>query len=264
MDPSTTAAPVTTIVVPCFNEARRLDRSALAGLVADGRVRLLLVDDGSTDDTRAILDRLGESDPRIAVLGLDRNEGKAEAVRRGLVAALAGDATFVGYYDADLATPPDELLRLVETIRTHPETVCVMGARVALLGTEIERRAPRHYAGRLFASAASIALGVRVYDTQCGAKVFRRGDALVAATAHPFRSHWAFDVELLARLLRGTDGVAPVPASALLEVPLRSWRDVPGSRLRPSGAVLAVAGVARIAAGRRRSDAHRPSGAVAT
>jgi hypothetical protein len=128
-----------------------------------------------------------------------------------------------------------------------------MGARVALLGTAIERRAARHYAGRLFASAASVALGVRVYDTQCGAKVFRRSDALVAATAHPFRSRWAFDVELLDRLLQGGGGAAPMPASALLEVPLQSWRDVPGSRLRVSGAFLALVGVARIGAGRRRA-----------
>jgi len=254
MEHADTATPLACIVVPCFNEAARLDEVALAGLVQDGRLHLLLVDDGSTDGTRAILDRLAAADARITVLARPRNEGKAEAVRRGLVAALDGSAPIVGYYDADLATPPDELFRLVDTIRAHPETECVLGARVALLGTLIERRAVRHYVGRVFASAASIALGVRVYDTQCGAKVFRRSDALAAAVAQPFRSRWAFDVELLARLLQGTDTTPPMPASALLEVPLQSWRDVPGSRLRASGAVMALVGVARIGAGRRRAE----------
>jgi glycosyltransferase involved in cell wall biosynthesis len=252
-----TGAPRACIVVPCYNEARRLDEGALAGLVADGSIRLLLVDDGSTDETRAVLDRLARGTAGITVLGLDRNRGKAEAVREGLMAALGGDAAIVGYYDADLATPPAELLRLVDTLRDHPDVECVLGARVALLGTTIERRAARHYAGRLFASAASLALGVRVYDTQCGAKVFRRSDALVAAVAAPFRSRWAFDVELLGRLLRGTDAVAPMPPEALLEVPLQSWRDVPGSRLSASGALLALVGVARIGAARRRRDRAR-------
>ena len=223
-------APATAcIVVPCFDEARRLDVDALLGLVTDGGIRLLLVDDGSTDGTRGVLDRLAAADPRIDVLGLPRNQGKAEAVRRGLVAALAGDATIVGYYDADLATPPAELLRLVDTLRDRPDTQCVLGARVALLGTTIERRAVRHYAGRLFASAASVALGVTVYDTQCGAKVFRRSDALVAATATPFRSHWAFDVELLARLLRG-----------------ERWCTAHAGRRHPRGPAPGLAGRARV------------------
>jgi glycosyltransferase involved in cell wall biosynthesis len=246
-----TGPPLACIVVPCFNEARRLDEEALLGLVADGSVRLLLVDDGSTDDTLATLDRLASTDEGITVLALASNQGKAEAVRRGLQAALAGPSPLVGYYDADLATPPGELLRLVDTIRARPDVECVLGARVALLGTDIERRATRHYTGRVFATAAAIALGIRVYDTQCGAKVFRRSDALIAATNRPFRSRWAFDVELLSRLLRGGRGIDPMPASALLEVPLRSWRDVPGSRLGTSGVVLAVVGVVRMAVARR-------------
>lgn len=250
--PAPMTNPIACIVIPCFNEAARLDRAAVLGLAAHGSVRLLLVDDGSSDATASVVAKLAAESARIEVLTLSKNQGKAEAVRRGIVAALGGDTEFVGYYDADFATPPEELLRLVDVAAATPDVVCVLGARVALLGTAIHRRAVRHYAGRLFASAASAALGVAVYDTQCGAKVFRRGDALNSATARPFRSRWAFDVELLDRLLTGADGVAPIRASELLEVPLHAWRDVPGSRMRLSGAAMALLGVARIGLARRR------------
>ena len=216
-----------TLVVPCYNEAARLDGAALVGLVdAHAALRLLLVDDGSTDRTAERLRTLAAERPtRIELLALPANGGKAEAVRQGLQHALAGGVDVVGYFDADLSTPPPEILRLVQTIDASGVAV-VMGARVALLGRDIRRRAARHYLGRIFATTASIMLGVRVYDTQCGAKLFRRTPALVAALERPFRSRWAFDVELLGRLLS-----AGLPIETFVEVPLMTWRDVPGSKL---------------------------------
>ena len=216
-----------TLVVPCYNEAARLDGPALVGLVdAHAALRLLLVDDGSTDRTAERLRTVAAERPaRIDVLVLPANGGKAEAVRQGLRHALAGGADVVGYFDADLSTPPPEILRLVQTIEASGVAV-VMGARVALLGRDIRRHAARHYLGRIFATTASMMLGVRVYDTQCGAKLFRRTAALAAALERPFRSRWAFDVELLGRLLS-----AGLPIGTFVEVPLMTWRDVPGSKL---------------------------------
>jgi hypothetical protein len=123
---------------------------------------------------------------------------------------------------------------------------------VALLGHRIRRSATRHYLGRVYATASSLILGLQVYDTQCGAKVFRATPALRAALQDPFRSRWAFDVELLARLTRGTGTVPPVAAEALLEVPLEQWADVGGSKMGPREAITAVVDLARIGAGRPR------------
>jgi glycosyltransferase involved in cell wall biosynthesis len=196
-------------------------------------VRLLLVNDGSTDGTEACLRALAADRPgRIEALGLLANAGKAEAVREGLRAALAGPEEIVGYLDADLSTPTVEMARLLDVIDARGAEV-VMGARVALLGTDIRRQAARHYLGRVFASVASIVLQTRVYDTQCGAKLFRRSPALAAALEAPFRSRWAFDVELLGRLLTGAPGVPATRPEAIVEVPLAIWHDVPGSKLRP-------------------------------
>jgi glycosyltransferase involved in cell wall biosynthesis len=237
------------LIIPCYNEAARLDDDSMLAL-ADGRadLGLLFVDDGSKDDTLVRLRALAARRPeRIEVMSLAKNSGKAEAVRQGLLAALAGPAELVGYLDADLSTPVPEMLRLVRITEERGADV-VLGARVALLGSAIDRKPARHYLGRVFASAASLLLGLRVYDTQCGAKVLRRAPSLRAALETPFLSRWAFDVELIGRMLAGAPGVAPTPAAAFLEVPLAAWRDVPGSKLRPAAMAGALKDLALIGA----------------
>jgi dolichyl-phosphate beta-glucosyltransferase len=239
------------VVVPCHNEAARLDVPALRTLV-DAHTALVLVDDGSTDDTRAKLTSLRSAalhdDPhaRVDVVELNENAGKGEAVRAGLLHAIHAGAQVVGYLDADLAAPPREMTRLLDTL-THDDTLrAALGSRVALLGTHIERRALRHYLGRVFATAAALTLDLAVYDTQCGAKAFRVDDALRTALATPFSSRWVFDVELLARLLHegGPDGI--------IEVPLEQWRDVRGGALHTRAMVGAGVDLARIFARRLR------------
>jgi glycosyltransferase involved in cell wall biosynthesis len=237
------------VVVPCFNEAARLDPEGFAAFAMEPRLSLLFVDDGSTDGTPAALgrlvERLGACGVDARVLSLEQNGGKGEAVRRGMIAALDGGADVVGYFDADLATPPAEMVRLVHELRQRGADV-TLGARVALLGRRIVRQAHRHYLGRVFATFASLILALPVYDTQCGAKAFRRTPALEAALRQPFSARWAFDVELIGRLLAGAPGAPGLAATAFVEVPLREWRDVGGSTLRPSHFPILALELARI------------------
>jgi glycosyltransferase involved in cell wall biosynthesis len=232
--------PAVAWVVPCFNEAERLDPAAFVALVRDSApASLVLVDDGSSDETLAILRTLArQAGADTEIVALPSNGGKAEAVRQGLRRALHGHAEIVGYVDADLATPPGELARLA-TLARNGHYDLLMGSRVQLLGRTIERSHLRHYLGRVFATAASLSLRLPVYDTQCGAKLFRRTPALVAAVAQPFTSHWAFDVELIARLLHPPTGVMPIAVERIREEPLLTWADVPGSKLRPAAALRA-------------------------
>jgi len=222
------------IVVPCFNEAHRLNPQGFLAFGSLG-IELLFVDDGSTDGTLAALNALcldlGVLGVDARTLSLDQNVGKGEAVRKGMLSALAAGASVVGYFDADLATPPREMARLVDVRRDRSADV-VLGARVKLLGTTIQRRLVRHYLGRIFATGASIVLKMPVYDTQCGAKVFRRTAALECAISQPFAGRWAFDVELIGRVHTGTRAAPGSPISAFVELPLREWRDVGGSSLR--------------------------------
>jgi dolichyl-phosphate beta-glucosyltransferase len=253
-----------TVVVPCYNEARRLDITQLEALGEATGARILAVDDGSTDDTAVLLAKLTDADPeRYRVLSLGTNRGKGEAVRRGLLDAVADGPELVAYCDADFATPPAEVARLVAALRADTELEVVLGSRVAMMGTDIRRSALRHYTGRLFATAGSLVLGVPVYDTQCGAKAFRVTDALRAALAEPFVSRWAFDVEVLGRLLRGTiDGRgngAPAAGRRFVEVPLQEWREPGGSKLTPAAAVRAGVDLVRIRRALRRGAGPDPA-----
>ena len=196
---------------------------------------------------------------RVEVLSLSPKRGKAEAVRQGLLRALTQGPEVVGYFDADLSTPVSEIRRLLDIIE-QSDAAAVMGSRISLLGSNIQRSAVRHYLGRIFATAASLVLQTRIYDTQCGAKLFRRSPALEAALADPFLSRWSFDVELLGRLLVGTASVPAIDEKKFIEVPLHSWCDVAGSKLRPAAMAGAVTELARIGLDltqRRRSARRR-------
>lgn len=213
----------TAFVIPCYNEEQRLDVTLVEVLLAPPDVRLVLVDDGSTDGTLDLLEQIREQEPeRVEVLALGDNSGKAEAVRQGLLRALEGEVAYVGYADADFATPPDELIRLAEEIDQRDIDV-LLGARVALLGHDVQRSPVRHYLGRFFATMASLILKLMVYDTQCGAKVMKATPTLKDSLAEPFISRWGFDVELIGRLT--------VAGATIHEIPLRRWVDVAGSKV---------------------------------
>ena len=237
-EPAAAAEPVPrlVVVVPCYNEEARLDTAALRGFDrAAAGVRFCFVNDGSRDGTLGLLQRLVADTPGLGfVLDLVTNHGKAEAVRRGLLAALDTGAPYVGFWDADLATPLDELPAFEAVLDGRPEVELVLGSRVRLLGRHIERRAVRHYLGRVFATGASMTLGLAVYDTQCGAKVFRSTPRLRALLAEPFLTSWVFDVEILARFMRSLRGEPGLTAARrIYELPLRRWTDVPGSKVKP-------------------------------
>jgi glycosyltransferase involved in cell wall biosynthesis len=224
----------TTLVIPAFNEAERLDTEAFRdGLRRDPDLRLLFVDDGSTDDTLAVLSALAsEWNDRVDVLSLDRNRGKAEAVRHGLRAAASEGVAFIGFADADLSAPLDEIARLRAALVSEPDLWLAMGARILMLGRTIERSAWRHYLGRIFATGASLTLGLGVYDTQCGLKLFRNSAAVASLFDDAFLSRWIFDVELIARLVH-TPG-RPEPLRRIREVPLERWCSADGTRLKLS------------------------------
>lgn len=239
----------TAIVVPCYNEAARLDVMAFDVYLRQSQdTSIVLVDDGSSDGTRHVLEQLRAQHPhRVAVLGLAENVGKGEAVRRGVRAALRRAPKYVGYWDADLATPLASIDRFREVMTENPALLLVMGSRVGLLGRRIKRTWKRHFAGRAFATAASIVLGLGVYDTQCGAKLFRVSAGTAALFETPFCTRWIFDVEILARLLAGIRAADDCCVDDLIyEYPLELWEDVAGSRLKPGDFVVAAADLAVI------------------
>ncbi len=234
------------LVIPCYNEERRLPVDELRRFALDGsKIEFLLVNDGSRDGTLRLLQSLQAEDPqKFSVLDLERNSGKAEAVRRGILAAIERRPDLVGFWDADLATPLGELPDFLSIFTTRPEIEMVFAARVRLLGRSISRNPRRHYFGRVGATLISSSLGLAVYDTQCGAKLFRASDAMREIFAEPFLSRWIFDVEVIARLVRqrGRDEAA----RAIYELPIKVWHDVKGSKVRSTDFLRALSDLWKI------------------
>lgn len=241
--------PRVVLVVPCYNEAARMPADEFEALIRDrSDVALVLVDDGSTDGTAALLHRISARCPdRVDVLSLKRNVGKAEAVRRGMLAAIDKQPVLAGYWDADLAAPLGALADFIRLADQSPDLTVLLGSRVRLMGRHIVRSPLRHYLGRLFATAASWVLRLGVYDTQCGAKVFRVNDDLRRIFDQPFLTRWTFDVEILARYMALGGGTADdVRQRGIYEVALREWRHGKGSKLTLPGALAAGVDLARI------------------
>jgi dolichyl-phosphate beta-glucosyltransferase len=258
-----------TLVVPCYNEAARLDVTAyLRGLRDMPGLAFCFVDDGSTDSTRRVLESMREQEPsRIDILTLDRNRGKAEAVRRGML-HVANGVTFAaprlcGFWDADLSAPIAEIPVIAGVFDREPTVQWVWAIRLRALGRSVTRGNLRHYLGRAFATVTSAMLGIGVYDTQCGAKLFRVNALLREVLAEPFVSRWVFDVELLSRadaMLRagGAGGVTEI----VYEQPLGVWHHRPGSKVKPSDFVRAAIDLLRI--DRNRAQWSRPIATTAT
>ncbi|MBX7245205.1 MAG: glycosyltransferase [Candidatus Sumerlaeaceae bacterium] len=224
------------IVVPCFDEERRLPVAAYEAFAANvgPGTKLLFANDGSRDGTWGVLEGLRERSPGVFLThNLPQNMGKAEAVRQGILEAFKLNPGFVGYWDADLATPLDEIPGFLETLRANPALDMVLGARVQLLGRQIHRKMVRHYLGRIFATVASTFLRIKIYDTQCGAKIFRNTPRIREIFSRPFVTRWIFDVELLVRYTQACLAAEGHRGEEhICEIPLQKWEDVAGSKVK--------------------------------
>ncbi len=218
----------TCIVVPCYNEGDRLAVPSYLEFLKSSPHTICFVNDGSTDNTLEVVNSIKRINPgQVQIIDLTKNSGKAEAVRQGVFAALDNaEYECVGYFDADLATPLKEVDFLLSHLKDEIEVV--IGSRVKRLGSNIKRYAFRHYLGRIFATMASVTLDLEVYDSQCGAKIFRKETAK-KLFSKPFESKWLFDLELLYRLKNNhPENFNEV----ILEVPLRTWQEQGDTRIR--------------------------------
>ena len=238
--------PAVMIVVPCYNEAQRLPVARFREFLDHSSIGFVFVDDGSRDQTYQVLENLRESyADRVSVLQLKTNQGKAEAVRHGINFALDQKVEYTGYWDADLATPLDAIPRFLAIFEQRPTLDMVFGSRVKLLGRKVQRRPTRHYLGRVFATVVSLMLRLPIYDTQCGAKIFRVRPDTNSLFADRFLTRWVFDVEILARYIRKL-GSPDSAATHIYEYPLEEWEDVAGSKVKGSDFLKALRDITRI------------------
>lgn len=180
-----------TIILPCFDEGGRLPEALERYLrhfpAGDGGIELLVVDDGSSDETVAVAEAAAARDPRVRVLRHRPNRGKGFAVRTGM---LAGRGELLVFTDADASYGPEEVERVV---RALDDAAVAIGRR-----GELETGGPllRRLASRVFNLAMRLLLGLPFRDTQCGLKAFRR-DAARELFGRARVDGFAFDAETL-------------------------------------------------------------------
>ena len=235
------------LVIPCFNEAARLPIDQFSIFLNEyPEIHLHFVDDGSSDQTTSVVNKLVHQFSNCSLSLIEVNVGKGEAIRRGINETDI-EYEFIGYWDADLSTPLCELFPMLAILKENSQLVAVFGSRVRMLGFNIKRTNLRHYLGRLFATAASIAIQMPVYDTQCGAKVFRNCEMVTTAFQEPFGNRWNFDVELLLRLKQYSITTASnVEDLTVTEYPLRYWENHNDSRVNLVSGFVAFCDLFRI------------------
>lgn len=192
----TRARPSLSIVIPAYNEAERLPaslRRVMQWLDESGwQAEVLVVDDGSSDQTVAVAEAFAEQDNRLRVLSLGRNRGKGAAVRHGVQAARCD---LVLFSDADLSTPIEEVDKLAQAVADGADVA--IGSR-DVRDSHIEAHQPwyREAMGRTFNRIVQTLTLPGIKDTQCGFKLFT-APAAKAAFGHMSIEGFAFDVEVL-------------------------------------------------------------------
>lgn len=212
----------TCLIIPCYNEAKRLDFEQLSA--APSNCYFLFVNDGSKDQTLKLLQ--DNQCKNMFILDLPNNLGKAEAIRSAVLylqtLPIYQQLSWIGYWDADFATPLDQLpLFFSYQQLLTKQAQAIWGSRIKKLGSRIERKWYRHYLGRIFATVAKLMFNIKSYDSQCGAKIFRK-EIAVQYFAEPFTVNWIFDVELLLRMKN----------CLIIEFPLTKWRDIEGGSFK--------------------------------
>ncbi len=219
------------IVIPCYNEANRLDIGTYLKFISqEKKFYLFFVNDGSNDDTLKVLNELKlQSNDKIFILNLTNNQGKSEAVRQGILNTknLGIDFDVIGYLDADLSIPLNEFKRL-NNILMKENVLLVFGSRIRRVGVQIHKSLIRHILSRIFATVASNMLGIVIYDTQCGIKLFR-SEIIESIFSEPFQSKWFFDIEIFYRFNK-LIGKKDINKYAV-EVPLNHCLHTEGSKI---------------------------------
>ena len=219
------------IIIPCYNEADRLDTNKFIDYLSkNSHLHFIFIDDGSTDNTNLIIKQIILKFNSLASLLINgTNKGKAESVRLGVIESYKMNPDFIGFLDADLAAPIEEIDNLLKIIKKDKTKEVVFASRIQLIGSEIKRNYFRHFFGRVFATVVSNILNLPVYDTQCGAKIFSR-KICDDIFYEQFISPWLFDVELFARLLNVYGMERTIQMS--YEHPVSKWVDIDGSKVK--------------------------------
>jgi len=218
------------IVVPCYNEFNRLPKANFINFLSKHKdCTIIFSNDGSTDNTNQLLKEIRNTAPeQVFINNLIQNRGKAQAIREGILFCSLNKIEFdrIAYLDADLSTSLEECLRISKEVKES--VIFAFGSRISKIDNTITRKLYRHLIGRFTATIISNLLGIAVYDTQCGCKVFTHSLAN-QIFKEEFISKWLFDVEIFFRIIQ-LNGREKMRLNSR-EIPLQAWIDTDGSKV---------------------------------
>ncbi|MEP3837630.1 MAG: response regulator [Algibacter sp.] len=234
------------VVIPCYNEEERLLSKEFHDFVDSNLgYHLCFVNDGSTDKTLDVLNTLKKGrENNISVYNCEKNGGKAEAVRQGVL-HLAKDPQldYIGYLDADLSTDFRDFDDLVKTIETSNFKI-VSGSRMSRMGANITKESARKIISKTINLIIRTILGMPFNDTQCGAKIMDK-DIANLVFKDSFITRWIFDVEIFIRMRKHYGKKKAI--SYICEQPLKRWIHADGSKLSMKDSVKIVGQLGQIA-----------------
>ncbi|WP_282030460.1 response regulator [Winogradskyella eximia] len=234
------------VVIPCYNEEERLLSDEFISYIdKNSGYHLCFVNDGSKDRTLEVLKDLKKGrEDFITVYDCEKNGGKAEAVRLGMLhMAKKDDLDYIGFLDADLSTDLADFDDLVKTIETSDFKI-VSGSRISRMGANITKESARKIISLTINFIIRKILKMDFKDTQCGAKIFHK-DVIDIAFGEKFVTQWIFDVEIFKRM---SIHFGLKKAKAMLcEQPLKRWIHADGSKLSMKDSVKIVGQLGQIA-----------------
>ncbi|MBT8181687.1 MAG: response regulator [Maribacter sp.] len=234
------------IVIPCYNEEERLSSAVFQKFATENLgYHLCFVNDGSTDNTLDVLKKLREgNEDNISIYNCERNGGKAEAVRQGIL-HLSKDQQFnyLGYLDADLSTDFRDFDELVQTLENSDFKI-VSGSRISRMGANITKESARKIISKTINLIIQKILGMSFKDTQCGAKIMK-SDMVSPIFEKKFITRWLFDVEIFMRMKNfyGKDKAKDL----ICEQPLKRWIHADGSKLSMKDSIKIIGQLGQIA-----------------
>jgi CheY-like chemotaxis protein/glycosyltransferase involved in cell wall biosynthesis len=234
------------VVIPCYNEEERLlSKEFIDYIDENSGYHLCFVNDGSKDKTLEVLHNLQKGrEDFITVYDCEKNGGKAEAVRLGMLhMAQKEDLDYIGFLDADLSTDLADFDDLVKTIQTSDFKI-VIGSRISRMGANITKESARKIISMTINFIIRKILKMDFKDTQCGAKIFSK-DVINIVFGEKFVTQWIFDVEIFKRM--SIHFGLKRAKELLCEQPLKRWIHADGSKLSMKDSIKIVMQLGQIA-----------------
>ncbi|GAA0722929.1 glycosyltransferase [Aquimarina litoralis] len=234
------------VVIPCYNEEKRLlSKEFIDFTNSNLGYHLCFVNDGSTDDTLNVLLELQKGrEDNISVYNCEKNGGKGEAVRQGVLhMAKDKQLDYIGYLDADLSTDFKDFDDLVKTIASSDFKI-VSGSRMSRMGADITKESARKIISKTINLIIRNILGMSFNDTQCGAKIMDK-EVFNELFKEKFITRWLFDVEIFMRMRKFYGKKKAI--SYICEQPLKRWIHADGSKLSMKDSVKIVGQLGQIA-----------------